>query len=247
MALHLIQKLEQFTRLSLDDRRALEQAARERVRKLGAHEHITREGDNPRYVNLFLDGWACRYKSLQDGRRQIMAFFLPGDLCDMNIFVLREMDHSIETITPVTLAEISRETLQYLTANYPRLSYALWWDTLVEAAIQREWSVNLGQRTAFERLGHLLCELFVRLRSVGLTVGNSCTLPLTQAEMADASGLSTVHVNRTLQELRAAGLIILRGKELVIPDLAALRDAALFNENYLHLNHDGRHLDANES
>lgn len=123
---------------------------------------------------------------------------------------------------------------------------ALWWDTLVSVAIQREWTVNLGQRTAIERLGHLFCELFVRLRGIGLTDGDSCPLPLTQVELADAMGLSNVHINRTLQELRRAGLVVFKGKRLTIPDLAALQKVSLFNPNYLHLDHEGRHLDANE-
>jgi CRP-like cAMP-binding protein len=240
----LVRKLEQFTKLSLEDKRVLEEAARARVRRLGAHEDIIHEGDKPEHVNLVLDGWACRYKSLEDGRRQLIAFFLPGDLCDLNVFILREMDHSLGALTPITFAEISRETLQDIMAHYPRITQALWWDALVSASIQREWTVNLGQRTAFERVAHLLCELFIKLRAVGLTNGDICELPITQAELADATGLSTVHVNRTLQELRAANLIVLRGKNLTIPDLQALQDAALFNTNYLHLDHEGRHLDA---
>jgi CRP-like cAMP-binding protein len=113
-------------------------------------------------------------------------------------------------------------------------------------AIQREWSVNLGQRTATERIAHLLCELFFRLRAVGLTTDLTCDLPVTQAELADASGLSAVHVNRTIQELRAADLIVLRGRTLTILDLEALKTVALFNPNYLHLNREGGGFDANE-
>ncbi|WP_407525709.1 Crp/Fnr family transcriptional regulator [Methylobacterium oryzisoli] len=246
MATYLIRKLEQFTALSRDDKAALERAASGKPRRLASREDIFREGDAPGRVNLILDGWACRYKVLEDGRRQIAAFLLPGDLCDLRMFILRQMDHSVGTLSPVTVAEIPKEAILDLTDNYPRISRALWWTSLVEEAIQREWTTNLGQRDALERMAHLLCEVFLRLRAVGLTEGPTCELPVTQAELADATGLSTVHVNRTIQELRARGLVILRGKTLSIPDLDALQDAALFSANYLHLGRIGHEYDAND-
>jgi CRP-like cAMP-binding protein len=242
----LVLKLGQFTRLSTEDKAVIERVSTERVRRHGAREDIVREGESPRDVYLMLSGWACRYKVLEDGRRQIIAFFLPGDLCDLNVFILREMDHSIGTITPVTVAELNRDSIDNMTAMHPRITQSLWWETLVNIATQREWTVNLGQRDAAERMAHLLCEIFIRLRGVGLTRTNQCDFPLTQADLADATGLSVVHVNRTLQELRAKNLIILRGKTLTIPDLNALMRISLFNPNYLHLDHEGAHFDANE-
>lgn len=244
MPQHLINKLEHFTRLSEADKDALKGLIR-RVRLFEAGTDIIREGERPEHVNLFLAGWAYRYKQLEDGRRQIVAFFVPGDLCDLHVFVLREMDHAIGAITPVRLAQVPREMLIALMDRHPRVTRALWWETLVDAAIQREWTFNLGRRTALERLAHLLCELFIRLRATGLTDGNTCAFPITQIELADATGLTSVHVNRTLKEMRAAGLIILKGRQLTVPDLAALRKAALFNPNYLHLERDGAHLSAN--
>lgn len=241
----LVRKLERYAKLSADDRAALDELVRQNVRRLRAREDIIREGERPTHISLILQGWACRYKVLEDGRRQIISFFLPGDLCDLNVFVLRQMDHSIGAITPLAYAEVRREAFDSV-ADRPRVIQAMWWDSLVMAAVQREWTVNLGQRTAFERVAHLLCELFIRLRAVGLTHGSRCELPVTQAELADAIGLTPVHVNRTLQELRAQGLIVLQGKELTIPDLERLKDASLFNDNYLHLDHEGAHLDAND-
>lgn len=241
----LIAKFEQFTRLSAEDKEAIRRATAERVRAVPAHEDIIREGEAPKAVNVILAGWACRYKLLEDGRRQIISFFLPGDICDFNVFILRSMDHSVGTLTQVTLSELSRPTVERLTLDFSRVAQAFWWETLVNSSIQREWTLNLGQRTAYERLGHLFCELYLRLRAVGRADGDSCELPLTQAELADATGLSTVHVNRTLQELRGAGLVQLRGKTLTIPDLQALQDATMFNPNYLHFDRSGRHLDAN--
>ena len=245
MPQHLIRKLEQFTRLSAEDKCALEAVARQRERLVRPHEDIIREGDPPRHVNLILEGWACRYKQLEDGGRQIISFFLPGDLFDIHAFVLREMDHSIGTITPVKLAEIQQDTLLSLIDEHPRIARAFWWEALVGVAIQREWTVNLGQRTGLERIGHLLCELFIRLRAVGLTADDGCILPLTQGDLAYATGLSNVHVNRVLQELRSSGLIVLKSRHLAIPDLAALQAVSLFNTNYLHLDREGQHLDAN--
>lgn len=246
MPTFLIRRLERFTRLSGEDKRALERVAAGYVRRVGPREDVIREGDRPTHVNLILDGHACRYRVLEDGRRQIVAFFLPGDFCDLRVFILRQMDHSIAAISPVRLAEIDRDALFDLTDNHPRVTRAFWWSTLVDAATSREWTVNVGQRTATERMAHLLCELFLRLRAVGLTRGDSCDLPLTQADLADALGLSVVHTNRVLQELRASNLIAFRGGVLTIADLQSLQALALFDPLYLHLEHEGREFDANE-
>lgn len=243
---YIVRKLEQFVRLSSADRDMLTRAAAERVRNFGPRVDIAREGDRPKDVHLILSGWACRYKQLEDGRRQIVSFFLPGDICDLNVFVLREMDHSIGTITPVAISDLSRDFFDEISAGYPRIATAFWWESLVNSAIQREWTMSLGQRTASERMAHLLCELFFRLRLAGLTRGDTCDLPLTQADLADATGLSKVHVNRTLQELRSAELIGLKDKSLKIPNLERLMNAGLFNANYLHIDHEGRQLDSNE-
>lgn len=242
----LIRKLEHFVRLSSSDRFILERAASERVRRFAPRVDISREGDKPKDVHLILSGWACRYKQLEDGRRQVVSFFLPGDMCDLNIFILREMDHSIGTITSVSIADLSRDFFDEVGTGHPRIATAFWWEELVTSAIQREWTMNLGQRTASERMAHLLCEIFFRLRVAGLTQQDSCEFPLTQADLADATGLSKVHVNRTLQELRSAGLIVLKDKMLIVPDLERLMNAGLFNANYLHIDHEGLQLDAND-
>ncbi len=205
-----------------------------------------REGDKPAHIHLILDGWACRYKSLPDGRRQTVALLIPGDLCDINVYILRELDHSIGAITGIRVARIEKEEFDELAQNHPRILQALYWNELVGAAIQREWTLNVGQRSAYERIAHLFVELFHRLRIIGLTRDHSCDFPLTQNDIADVSGLTSVHVNRTLQELRRNGLIELRGRELTILDLEALSQAAMFNPNYLHLGHEGAHLDAND-
>lgn len=234
----LIRKLENFSPLSADDKRALDALAAREVRRYGPHEDVIHDRDRPDHVHVVLDGFACRYKTLEDGRRQITAYFVPGDLCDLHVFVLRAMDHSIGALTPCTVSLVPRGAVLDLLAR-PALARALWWATLVDEAVLREWVVNLGRRDAFERVGHTLCELHLRLQAVGPVEGGVCELPLTQFELADTFGLSAAHVNRTLQRLRAEGYIESRGKRLTILDAGRLREAALFDPNYLHLDREG--------
>ena len=229
----LIRKLERFTKLSVDDQRLLERVTSEHVRRIGPREDIVGEGDALGEIHLILSGWACRSKQLEDGRGAILAFLLPGDLDSV---LLPQMDHSVSALTAVSVARIPRPLIEDLMLHHARIAQALWGQVLIDAAIQREWTLNLSQRTAYERLCHLLCELFLRLRTVGLTQGSSCELPITQAKLAEATGLTLVHLNRMLQELRAANLVVLKSKTLTIPNLEALMSAALFNPNYLHLN-----------
>ena len=234
MPLHFIRKCERLCRLSIEDRQALE-AVSDALTSYEARTDLVRKGDNPDHVYLVTEGWLCRYKQVDKGRRQIISLMLPGDACDTHIFAFDRMDHSICTLTAAKVAAIPRFQLETIAADYPRLNQPLWWDMLVTAAIQREWTVSLGQRTAFERVGHLFCELFMRLKAVGLVEGSSFALPITQADLADALGLSVIHTNRTLRDLRRAGLIILKSRVLTIPNFAALRDASAFNPTYLHL------------
>jgi CRP-like cAMP-binding protein len=231
--------------LSQDDRLAITRAGA-RQRELPPRHDLVREGDTPKYVHLILDGWACRYKTLPDGRRQILSLFVPGDFCDLNIYILKEMDHNIASISRLKVAHINREEMDELTVTRPRITQALWWAELVNAAVQREWTLNVGQRGAYARISHLFLELFFRLRAVGLSDADSCHFPITQSDIADATGLTAVHVNRMLQELREDGLVELDRKRLRLPDLDRLIDTAMFNPNYLHLGREGRHLDAND-
>jgi CRP-like cAMP-binding protein len=239
-------RLQAYTKLSQADIAAIDQLTRKGIRQVGARRDLIREGDKPRSVFLILEGWACRYKQLPDGRRQVVSFFIPGDICDFNIYILKQMDHTVGAISQIKVAEIGRDEFESMMAEHPRITQALFWDELVSVAIQREWTLNLGQRTAYERIAHLLVEMFMRLQVVGLTDGNRCDFPLTQNDIADATGLTAVHVNRTLQDLRRDGLVELHSRTLIIPDMQRLKGAALFNDNYLHLEHEGAHLDAND-
>lgn len=240
----VVSKLEAFTKLSADDKAALARVSRN-VRYVDARRDLVSEGDKPRHVHLVLDGWAARYKTLPDGKRQIVGIFVPGDFCDVNVYILKYVDQSIGAITRLKVAQITPEEMNALTSERPRITQALWWHELVAASIQREWTVNFGQRSAYERLAHLLIELYLRLKTVGRARDGRCDFPMTQNDLADATGLTAVHVNRTLQELRRDRLIELERKQLHILDLPRMIDVAMFNANYLHLDHEGRHLDAN--
>ncbi|MGI4765049.1 MAG: Crp/Fnr family transcriptional regulator [Janthinobacterium lividum] len=206
-------------------------------RTIKAHEDIVREGEVPVDVHLITSGFAYRYKILPDGTRQIFAYLLPGDFCDLHVFILDEMDHNIATLSSCTVVDIPRDTILQLTER-PAIARALWWATLVDESTLREALVNMGRRRAEERVGHFLCELLVRLEVVGLVSNNTFELPLTQAELADTMGLSTVHINRVLQELRGQKLIAFARGNVTILNVEALKTLSGFNPNYLHL---GRH------
>ncbi len=228
-----IRKLEAFGPLSLADKALLENSMN-RARSVAARVDIAAEGSRPDNVHLIVDGFACRYKMLEDGRRQIVAYLLPGDFCDVHVFILKEMDHSIGTLSSCKVIDISAEQILAWTER-PALARALWWATLVDEATLREWLLNVGARPAEQRIAHLLCELLLRLETVGLTDGATYELPITQNELGDTTGLTGVHVNRVLQRLRADGLITWRNQKLVILDADRLRELSGFNPNYLHL------------
>ena len=230
----LIRKLEHGALLSSEEKRALENACGS-VRQLPPRTNLVSEGDPAPKVNVILEGFACRYRLQSDGRRQVVGLLLPGDMCDIRVCILKQMDHSIGTLSAVRAAQISREAADSLLDRYPRLSRAFWWSTLVEESIGREWIVNVGHRTAFERMAHLFCEIFERLYTVGLTRGDTCDLPLTQSELSDALALSAVHVNRVLMEMRHNQLITLRNQQLTLHDYPALRNISGFDARYLHL------------
>lgn len=230
----LIRKLESLTPLSAEDRSLLEQIT-SRVRSVRARTDLVREGDPPQGVFLIMEGVACRYKLRAQGARQIMAYLLPGDFCDLDVALLTEMDHTIGTLSACQVVQISAETIQDLLINHPTIARALRLTTLVDEATLREWLVNVGRRSAEERVAHLLCELLLRLAAVGRTSEDGYDLPLTQVDLADMTGLTSVHVNRTLKVLREAKLIETTGRRLRILDLPRLQALAEFKANYLHL------------
>jgi CRP-like cAMP-binding protein len=235
----LIRKLEGFATLSDSDKRALDGVvAAARTSVIAADRDIVPEGERMSDCALILEGFACRYTILQNGRRQIMSFHIPGDICDLHGLLMGTLDHGIGTLTATTVALIPHASLNDLIRHYPDVARALWQDTLVDGAVFRAWMVGMGRRSATGRIAHLLCELFVRFKTIGLTSNGSLAMPTTQAELADSLGLSTVHVNRVLQELRRDGLITLRGGTLVIEDWEGLQEAGEFDAGYLHVDDD---------
>lgn len=234
---HLIRKLEHYGPLSAEERQVLEDSASS-DRQVGPDQDMVREGDRPSHCILILEGLACCYKLLANGKRQIMAFEIAGDICDLNSFLLGELDHNVGTLTPCKLALIPHNIIREITEKYPRINRALWRTSLIDASIFRAWMINIGRRSAYERIAHLFCETLLRLKAVGLAEDSNYELPVTQAEIGDSLGLSTVHVNRSLQALRGKGLITLRGARLTIHDWEGLKRVADFNPNYLHLGAD---------
>lgn len=187
------------------------------------------------HVHVLEEGFACRYRDLPDGRRQILSLLVPGDIIDLRHFILGGVQPALAALSPVTVRAIPNANLFKLLESSPRTTRALWSTTLVEESISREWLVSIGKRSAIERVAHLLCEIYLRLAAVGRTDGARFPLPLTQSELADVLGLSTVHVNRTLQELRKSRLIAFQSGTVEIFSFDALADLALFSASYLHL------------
>jgi CRP-like cAMP-binding protein/ActR/RegA family two-component response regulator len=229
-----ILKLEGFVALSEADRAILARISAS-SRRLGPRVDLIREDDAPDGVFLILEGMAFRHKVRANGARQIMAYLVPGDLGDLDVALLTTMDHTITTASACRVVRLAPETIAELMQHHPQIARALRMSTLVDEATLREWLMNVGCRSALERLAHLFCELLVRFRAVDRTRGDSFELPVTQGELGDTTGLSNVHVNRSLQELRRRGLIELKGRRLKILNLPRLRAIAEFRSNYLHL------------
>jgi CRP-like cAMP-binding protein len=230
----LTRKLSNFVRLSEDERQALD-ALISRPTSYASQTDIVCEGDPTSGVYFVLEGWAYRYKVGSDGRRQIMAYFVPGDICDQRIFVLKRMDHNIGTLTDASVAGVAKEAIIKLTDDFPNIARAFWWSTLVDEAVAREWLMSTGRRNAPQRVGHLICEMNLRLRAIGLVDGQSFDFPLTQTQLADTLGLSVVHLNRSLQRLRNLGLISWGRGPLTILDRERLAHLSMFHASYLHL------------
>ncbi|MFN3932747.1 MAG: Crp/Fnr family transcriptional regulator [Brevundimonas sp.] len=210
------------------------------VRRVEARGDIVMEGTAPRCLTVVLDGWVCSYRDLENGKRQITSILLPGDLAEPFGILPSFADHSLGALTPVTLAQVSPAAIRAAARSSLAVEKALWWDLLVATAIERERVVSLGRRSASERLGHLVCELHLRLEMVGLADGLQFDFPLTQAELADVLGLSAVHVNRSLKDLRCRGLMSLHNRLVTIHALDDLREASYFDPNYLHTEGPGR-------
>lgn len=228
-----IDKLSKFGALDHNDLAFLA-AATSDPRSVPQRHDLIREGDRPGPVFVMLEGWACRYKILPSGTRQVLAFLMPGDSCDHRIGLLAEMDHSIQTITPAVVATIAQEDMDALMDANQRIAKAIYIAQLVDEGTLRAWITSMGRRTSIERVAHLMCELYLRARNIGLTTETQLSLPLSQSLLADSLGMTAVHLNRVLKELRLSGAMSLQRGSLLITDAAKLVQIAGFDENYLH-------------
>jgi CRP-like cAMP-binding protein len=231
----LTMKLEQFTAFEPEERQQLDQLLTYPTKTWKRGETIIGEGEKVTHIHLVLTGLAARSKTLADGSRQFMALLIPGDLCDVEVFVLESMDHDIVALSDTTCVLIPSDLMREMLTRGSNLTMAMWWSTMTDSAILREWIVDHGSRDATERLAHLFYEMLIRYRIVGETTDDAFPFPMTQEELADATGMTPVHVNRVLQQLRSEGLIDLRGRSLTILDPDRLKQVAKYDVNYLHL------------
>ena len=229
----MLRKLERRAQLGGDDREAL-LALPHHVRRVPAGAHIIRDGDKPDHCCLLLSGFAYRHKITGEGGRQVLSLHLAGDFVDLQNSLLEVSDHNVQMLTEGDVAFVPREAIKELVLARPAIGVAMWVDTLVDASIFREWVVNVGRRDARARVAHILCEFSMRLEEAGLAENRRYELPMTQEQLADAVGLTSVHVNRVLRQLEEDGLISRRKRAIVIEDWGRMRDVGDFNERYLH-------------
>ncbi|MFL6861520.1 MAG: Crp/Fnr family transcriptional regulator, partial [Allosphingosinicella sp.] len=230
----LLKKLRARDLVSAEEEQVLRDAIAE-VRELPAGRVIVRAGTILSESTLLLDGFVCRYMDMADGQRQIMELHIAGDFIDLHGFLLKQLDHNVGSITDCRFALVPHDALRRISETQPHLARLLWFSTLLDAAIHREKILSIGRRSALGRIAHLLCELKVRLGLVGEVDGDTYALPLTQADIADATGLTSVHVNRMLRKLRDDNILTFRSGRVTIHDWERLKKIAEFDPTYLHL------------
>lgn len=230
----LLRELSTYVSLGASDREAILDLPYG-LRRLDAGAFLIREGDQPQHCSLLIEGYAFRQKITGGGSRQILAVCIPGDAVDFQNMFLDLSDHSVQMLTSGRVADISRHALQDLALTHAAVGAGIMQMTAVEASILREWVVNLGRRDARARIAHILCEFAVRLQARGLNAKAGIELPMTQEQLADAAGLTPVHVNRVLKEMERDGLISRRRRQIAFADWRALQEAGDFSRRYLHL------------
>lgn len=232
----LVASLSRFVSLGQPEIKAIAHLSRN-TRKLRSAETLVHQGSRPHFVSLILSGMAFRYRYLPDGKRQILGFLLPGDVCDTHFVISSKCDHSVDLLCDAEIAMIPTRELMGAMVSHPKIERSLLMTSLIDAAILREWLINTGQRNAIEKLCHLFCEISSRLQTLGLINPDaSFSIPVTQIELADALGLTPVHVNRILQKLRHEKLIVWSKRRLTVLDRNRLELSAGFDDGYLQLN-----------
>lgn len=230
----LLRKLEYWASFSGEDRAAL-LSLPHTLKVIEAHHYIVREGDKPTHSCLMLSGLTYRHKLMGTGARQIVSIQMSGDMVDLQNSLLGTADHSVQALTRSEVAFIPREAIKKIAFDRPAIGQAMWHDTLVDGSIFREWIANVGRRDAKARIAHLLCEYALRQEAAGLGNHNEWELPMTQEQLADCSGLTPVHVNRTLRALDEDGLISRDRRAVTVNDWKALAATGDFQSGYLHL------------
>ncbi|NKJ44678.1 Crp/Fnr family transcriptional regulator [Novosphingobium sp. SG720] len=228
-------KFARYVELDFQDQVTLDALLRTEARLVPAGTDLIREGEPIHFVKLVTEGWGCRYKLLEDGRRQIVAFLLPGDLCNPDALAAEQMDHSIGAVGEMHCALIAPDVFDRACLRSRKLRQALAFDACAMLGTQREWTLNLAARPALARIGALLCELHYRLAALGLAEGGRFVAPVTQITLAEATGLTSVHVNRVVQDLRGRGLLHWQGRSITLPDPDHLAQLSGFNPRYLHM------------
>lgn len=229
-----LKKLRRRIEISSDEERAIRDSVAE-LRSVSADELVVRAGEDLDSSLLLLDGWMARSKDLAGGERQVTELHVAGDFADLHSFTLKRLDHDVTALTDCRVAVVPHERLREITERLPRLARVYWFSTSVDAAIHRELALSLGQRSAIGRMAHLFCELYVRLDVVGRARSDGYEFPLTQRELSECLGLTVVHANRTLQELRRRGLVELENRQLTIRNRRGLEGLAEFDPAYLYL------------
>lgn len=206
-----------------------------KVIKLDARKVVVEAGAPLLQSTLLVEGFMCRYIDDRNGFRQLVAVHVPGDFVDLHGYPLRSLDHDVATLTPTTVATVLHGSLDGIVEQYPAMARKLWYSTMIDAAIHRAWLFRLGRLDAGGRIAHFLCEMSARLEAVGLSDGRRFTLGLTQADLAEICGLTSVHTNRVLRTLREENIITLRSSQVDIHDPERLRRLGQFDAAYLYL------------
>lgn len=230
----MLEKLNLWLPLEPEDQAAV-LALPHTLRSMRAHDFIVREDDRPTHACLLLSGYAVRHKTAGNGGRQIFSIHLKGDVVDFHNSILRRADHNVQALTAIEVALIPVRAIQELAAAHPQVGQVMWYETLVDTAIVREWTLNIGRRDARTRTAHLICEFAVRMAVAGLGKRSDFQLPMTQEQMADALALTSIHVNRTLKMLESEGFIARARRSIVIEDFDSLARIGDFDTRYLHL------------
>lgn len=234
----LVRKLNGFVELSRRDAQELESLCRPSQR-LPARTRLMEEGERPQDIFLLLEGWACRLKVLPNGSRQILGYLIPGDICDIHAYILEQMDHAIDLLSVGRVARISPERMQAVLNDRPAVRRAFEWATLVDIAVLRQWLISASRRSAQGRMAHFFLEMWLRMRQVGLAEDGQFAFPLTQVHLGDTLGLTPIHVNRTLQQMRAEGIVSFARKRMTILNPDRLAELAQFEPDYLHIQRRG--------